>query len=188
MEEPKYVALYKDRPKDVREAYEITLRLLTWYNCKAMLEYSKISIQQYFIAKNKVNLFLSRPDFALPQKMQRGRKQLIGVPAKDTVIHHGLDLIDNYINDYWYTIDFDEMLEQLLNYTYEAKRKFDIVAAMSMCEIGDESLTGLQPSSVEEISNTWKDFGWYIDENGHRCHGIIEKKEYKPKVTYGCQS
>ena len=29
MSEPKYVAMYKDRPKDIREAYEISLKLLT---------------------------------------------------------------------------------------------------------------------------------------------------------------
>ena len=27
MNEPKYVAMYKDRPKDIREAYEIALKL-----------------------------------------------------------------------------------------------------------------------------------------------------------------
>jgi len=29
LSEPKYVAMYKDRPRDIREAYDITLKLLT---------------------------------------------------------------------------------------------------------------------------------------------------------------
>ena len=48
MDDPKYVAMYKFRPNDIRQAYDLTLKLLTWYNCKAMLEYTKISIQTYF--------------------------------------------------------------------------------------------------------------------------------------------
>ena len=49
--DPKYVAVYKDRPRDIRTAYETALKLLTWYNCRAMLEFTKISIQEYFIIK-----------------------------------------------------------------------------------------------------------------------------------------
>ncbi len=38
MDSPKYVAIYKDRPKDIREAFKIALKLLQYYNCKAVLE------------------------------------------------------------------------------------------------------------------------------------------------------
>jgi hypothetical protein len=37
------------------------------------------------------------------------------------------------------------MLDELSRYSDEMKRKFDIVAAMGMCELGDEDMTGLVP-------------------------------------------
>jgi len=42
------------------------------------------------------------------------------------------------------------MLDQLLHYSYEAKRKFDIVAALSMVEIADEELSGIAPSEANK--------------------------------------
>lgn len=97
---------------------------------------------------------MTRPDFAISQKakMSRSQKRLIGLPATEAVIRHGLDLVGQYINDYVHQIDFDEMLEQMLNYSYENKKKFDIIAATQMAEVGDEELSGLPPVVVQPIS------------------------------------
>lgn len=178
MDEPKYVAMYKDRPRDIRKAYETTLRLLLWYNCKALLEYTKITIQQYFINKGFGHLFMTRPDFAISQKAKAGRsqKRLIGLPATEAVIRHGLDLVGTYINDYCHLIDFDEMLEQFLNYSYENKKKFDIVAATQMAEVADEELSGVPPSIINSVSKEWKDIGYYIDSRGIKRRGVIQKE------------
>jgi hypothetical protein len=43
------------------------------------------------------------------------------------------------------------MLTELLKYTYENKRKFDMVAAMGTCEIGDEALTGVVPNKQQVL-------------------------------------
>jgi len=171
MEDPKYVAIYKFRPDDIRQAYDISLKLLMWYNCKAMLEYTKISIQTYFREKGKANLFMTRPKFAVTTN--KPNKTLIGIPGTEAVIQHGLELISNFVNDYWHTIDYEEMLDQLLNYSYENKRKFDIIAAMQMAEIADEELSGITPTVVDSIKSQWKDIGYYIDENGYKRKGII---------------
>lgn len=174
MDDPKYVAMYKFRPNDIRQAYDLTLKLLTWYNCKAMLEYTKISIQTYFKEKGKGHLFMSRPDFASNSGSRRNpSKRLIGLPATEAVIKHGLELVNNFINDYWHTIDYEEMLDQMLNYSYENKRKFDIIAAMQQCEIADEDMSGVTPTTVESVKSQWKDFGWYTDENGYKRRGVI---------------
>ncbi|MBQ8132477.1 MAG: hypothetical protein IJ193_08300 [Bacilli bacterium] len=45
------------------------------------------------------------------------------------------------------------MLNELLKYSYANKRKFDIIAAMEMAEIGDEALFGLNPAKVVDISS-----------------------------------
>ncbi len=173
MDEPTYVAMYKDRPKDIRMAFENAMKLLVWYNCKALLEYTKISIQTYFKEKGKGNLFMSRPQFAISGSAKKAGKNLIGIQATESIIKHGLELISMYVNDYCYNINFDEMLEQLLNYSYEAKRKFDIIAAMQLAEIADEELSGIVPTSASVVSKEWQDFGYYIDENGIKRKGII---------------
>ena len=85
--------------------------------------------------------------------IKKGNSKMIGVPATESVIKHGLELINNYINDYCYSIDSDMMLEQLLNYSYENKRKYDIVAALCMAEIADEELMGVVPKITSEIKN-----------------------------------
>ena len=172
LNEPKYVCIYKDRPRDIREAYENAMKILVWYNCKALLEHTKISILTYFREKKKDSLFVRRPKSSLGD-IKKGNSAMIGVPATETIIKHGLELINNFVNDYCYGIDSDEMLEQLLNYSYENKRKFDIVAALGMCEMADEELTGINPKVKNEVTKTWKDIGWYIDDRGYKRYGII---------------
>lgn len=172
LNEPKYVCIYKDRPRDIREAYENAMKILVWYNCKALLEHTKISILTYFREKKKDSLFMRRPKSSLGD-IKKGNSAMIGVPATETIIKHGLELINNFVNDYCYGIDSDEMLEQLLNYSYENKRKFDIVAALGMCEMADEELTGINPKVKNEVTKTWKDIGWYIDDRGYKRYGII---------------
>jgi len=97
---------------------------------------------------------MSRPEFAITNKTKRIRKkkELIGIPATEAVIKHGLELINMYIADYCDDIDFDEMLEQALNYSYKSKRKFDIIAAMGACEIGDEEMSGINPTVLVDKS------------------------------------
>ena len=89
---------------------------------------------------------MSRPEYAVSvRNKKKSNKRLIGVPSTEAVIKHGLELISAFLSDYYYSIDYPEMLDQLLKYTYENKRKFDIIAAMQMAEIGDEALTGIIP-------------------------------------------
>lgn len=173
--QPKYVAIYKARPREIKTAFETAMRLLIWYNCKALLEYTKISIQEYFRQHGKSHLFMERPEFAVSNKTRfsRNKKKLIGLPATEAVIKHGLELIAMYVDDYCYEIDHEEILEQLLNYSYEAKRKYDIIAAMGCCEIADEELSGITPTTVNSVSKEWKDIGYYTDEYGIKRRGVI---------------
>jgi hypothetical protein len=60
LQDPKIVALYKDRPRDVRTAYNNAIKLLMWYNCKAVVEATRVSIITYFKEKNKLSLLFKR--------------------------------------------------------------------------------------------------------------------------------
>lgn len=178
MDEPKYVAMYKARPRQIRAAYETAHKLLVWYNCQAMLEYTKFSFQRYLQERKADDLLMGRPEFAMSTKIKKmgAVKKLIGIPATEAVIKHGLELVAAFLEDYWYTIDFKDMLNELLKYSYANKRKFDIIAAMECCEIGDEELYGLKPTKTVDLSAQWVDFGWYRDESGHLKHGAIPKQ------------
>jgi len=63
-----------------------------------------------------------------------------GVPATQAIIEHQLELIDTYIDNYCDTIQFPNMIDELLRYSYANKRKFDIVAAMGVCLLADEEM------------------------------------------------
>ena len=167
-----YVAIYKDRPRDIVTAYENAMKLLVYYNCKAMLEHTKIGIIMYFRSKKKDNLFMLRPKSTMPD-IRKGNSSMIGYPATETYLRHGLELISRFVDEYCYSMQIDEMLEQLLKYSWENKRKFDIVAAMIAAELGDEDLLGFTPKVQNELQKVWKDFGWYYDSQGRKRYGVI---------------
>jgi hypothetical protein len=62
--EPKYVAFYKDRPKDIREAFTIALGLSDFYNAKVMVEATRVSVIKFFQEKKKANMLFRRPKAA----------------------------------------------------------------------------------------------------------------------------
>lgn len=118
-----------------------------------MLEATKISIQRFLEERKASDLLMARPEYAISNRARKVKtKHLIGLTATESVIKHGLELVSNFLADYWYTIDFPEMLEQLLKYTYANKTKFDIIAALQMAEAGDEELFGLNPVKVVDAS------------------------------------
>lgn len=129
LSEPKYVAIYKDRPKDPREAYENAAKLLTYYGCKAVLESTRTAILTYFRDHKYLHLLMKRPRATMPD-VSKGNSNMYGTPTPPKVINHYRELIYDFCIDYSHTIAFREMVDQLLNYTDERKKDFDIVAAM----------------------------------------------------------
>lgn len=172
--EPKYVAIYKDRPKDVRTAYDNAFKLLQWYNCKAVVEATRVGIITYFKEKNSLNYLFKRPRATLSNPTSKNIKQY-GALATPAVIDHQLELIEQFVYDYSHTIEFPQMIQELLKYSYENKRKFDIVAAMGMCELADEEMYG---KSIKESTTQkeWRDIGYYYDEYGRKKYGVIPKR------------
>lgn len=126
---PMYVAMYKDRPKDPREAYEIAAKLLVYYGCQAVLESTRTAIITYFRDHKYYHLLMKRPRSTMPD-VSKGNSNMPGTPATVKVIEHYRELIYDFCLDYSSTMAFREMIEQLLNYSDEKKKEFDIVAAM----------------------------------------------------------
>ena len=177
LSEPMYVAMYKARPDDVRDAYKTAIKLLQYYNCKANLEATRVSILSWARERNYLKYFMYRPLATYPAG-NRPKRRTIGTPAPPAIIDHQTDLIRDYVNDYCHNIWFEEMLDELSRYTDDMKRKFDIIAAMGLCELGDEDMMGLTPLQVERVDDSFQDFGYYKDPvTGYTRYGIIPKKQ-----------
>lgn len=178
LEPPKIVAYYRDRPKTLEEAHRTCLQMLTYYGCQAVLESTRISLLQYFRKMKCENRFLMRRPRATQTDIQNGRSKQFGSPATDKIIEHYLDLISNYIDEFSQEIWFIEVLNEAITYSLENKRKFDIIAAWGMAELGDEELMGIVPKKPEEDNKLLEPIGYWTDERGIKHRGIIPE-EYR---------
>lgn len=156
--EPMYVAMYKDRPKDPREAYEIAAKMLTYYGCQAVLESTRTAILTYFRDNKYMHLLMRRPRSTMSD-VSRGKATMYGAPASVKVIEHYRELIYDYILDYSHQLHYREMVYQLLEYSDERKKEYDIVAAMGMCELGDEEMSVKRPEAREKPQQKFQHVG-----------------------------
>lgn len=176
LEDPRYVAMYKDRPKDIREAYENAAKLLTYYSCQAVLEATRTAIVTYFRGMKYLNLLMKRPRATMPD-VAKGNSKMYGTPTPEKVIVHYRELIYDFCLDYSHTMNFHEMVTQLLSYSDELKKDFDIVAAMGMAELGDEEMSSKKPQTEEKYNKEFRDIGWFTDERGYKHYGVIPKTQ-----------
>lgn len=180
MDEPKFVALYKDRPNDVREAYKISITLAQYYHAKINIEATRQSIIPWARSLKLLKFFMYRPTATLSEKVRQQsnyKNNTYGTPATPAIIDHQTDLIADYVNDHCHQIWFDEMLDELNRYTDENKGKFDIIASMAMALLADEELSGVVPRQMNNHKEEWQDIGYYTDYNGVKHYGIIPKKQ-----------
>jgi hypothetical protein len=89
----------------------------------------------------------------------KGNSKMYGTPTPEKVITHYRELIYDFCLDYSHTIDFLDMVNQLLTYSDERKKDFDIVAALGMAELGDEELSTRKPEPVNRVSKEFRDIG-----------------------------
>lgn len=170
---PKVVAIYKERPQHINTAYDNALKLCSFYNCKTLLEATRVNIKSYFENKHKLNYLMRRPRVTA-NAGQTNFKQW-GVPATTAIIDHQLDLIEQYIVDYCEEIQFPDMLDELQRYSYVNKRKFDIVAAFGICLIAGEELSNY-PVRDGTAKKKILDVGYYTNEYGQKVFGVINRK------------
>ena len=179
LNEPQYVAMYKDRPGNIREAYKIAMCLARYYNCKINIEATRMGMVTWARENKCLQYFMKRPRATLTD-IKNGTTKQYGTPATKTIIEQHTDLTADFVEDYCHTIWFEEMLDQLTGYNDENKGKFDIVAAVGMTELADQELSGRQPSLVIKEVEQFQDFGYYRDERGYIRHGVIPKKNQIP--------
>lgn len=175
MSEPKYVAYYMFRPDNERTAYRTAMQMLMYYNCRANIEATRISMLTWARDKGFYHFFMPRPRATYPDPNRASGRRPIGTPGTAYIINHQTTLIANFVEDFAHTIWFPELLDQLIRYTDENKGKFDLIAAMGMAELADEELNGVVPVEKEIMSSEWQEMGWYTDEHGYKRFGIKPK-------------
>lgn len=182
LQQPKIVATYKDRPKDVKTAYDNALKLCKFYNAPMLMEATRVSVKQYFERFGALSYMMHRPQATANSSGKTNFKQF-GVPATPTIIDHQLDLIQQYITDYCETIQFPAIIDELLRYSYANKRKFDYVAALGMALLADEEMINKvvkTESRVKLLGNV----GYYRDEYGRVQYGEV-KQTNNSTMLYG---
>lgn len=182
LSEPEVVAMYKDRPTNVKHAYIIALQMLMYYDCQAVLEATRVSILNFFKERKMAEKYLMRRPRATMNNVRNKRANTYGSPATQVIIKHQLELISDFTYDFSQNIWFVEMLDELLTYSYEAKTKFDIVAAFGMCLLGDEELSTFT-TVREEPKEDWQDMGYYYDSQGIKRFGIIPQTNKMQIIT-----
>lgn len=169
---PQYVCKYLARPQKIRKAYETAAMILYWYQCQANIEATRVALIGYFRDRGRINMLMKRPKYALQgQSGNRNATALYGTQASKDMINYGIDLIVDFVLDHVKSMCFLDQVIQLQEYSDEMKGKYDIVAAMQMCEIGDQEMMGITPKPVEE--EVWQDIGYYKDSRGYIRRGII---------------
>lgn len=192
VKEPMYVAYYMGRHDNVKDDYMQALRLIQWYNAKAMIEKTRINFLSFMDGKKlKYRYMMKRPRATESDKNSRSLQSNFGAPASEQAIQHGLTLVAEFVEEYCHTIWMTEMIDQLITYSYENKRKFDMVAAMQMAELADEELTSTATIKTTDDDLKMRDtdityvYGYYTDERGYRRRGVIKLKDKKNnKGTY----
>lgn len=176
LNEPQYVAMYKDRPQNIREAYKIAMCMCRYYNCRINIEATRVGMITWARENKCLQYFMKRPRATLTD-IKYGTTKQYGTPATKTIIEQQTDLIAEYVEDYGHNIWFEDMLEQLNGYNDENKTKFDIIAALGMVELADQELSGRQPTKVDKEVEEFQDYGYYINDKGYREFGVIPKKQ-----------
>lgn len=176
LNEPQYVAMYKDRPQNIREAYKIAMCMCRYYNCRINIEATRVGMITWARENKCLQYFIKRPRATLTD-IKYGTTKQYGTPATKTIIEQQTDLIADYVEDYGHNIWFEDMLEQLNGYNDENKTKFDIIAALGMVELADQELSGRQPTKVDKEVEEFQDYGYYINDKGYREFGVIPKKQ-----------
>lgn len=182
LSEPKVVAMYKFRPNQVSDAYDETIKLAQYYNAKVLVEATRVGVIEWFKKHGLQHHLMRKPRF-----ITSGRNsQQFGCPADVKTIERQLQLINDYIENYYTAISYQEMIDEFLRYSYENKRKFDIVAAFGIALLADEELMNRPPKAANEKANSeLNQIGYYHDEFGNIQFGVIPKK--KPE-NYGMLS
>jgi hypothetical protein len=166
-----YVGLYNKRSNNVRDDWDNTLKLSVYFNAQVNIEYTKIGIKYFFDSEGYLDKLCRRPSINLPKSDSKKDTKLIGTTAGSGIVDYQDQKVADYIKDNCTEIWFPEVLAQLQAYNRENRTPSDLVITMGLCELLDEDMIEIAKPKVAPVSEGFKMFGVYKDENGVRRRG-----------------
>jgi len=155
------IAEYTDRPEKKEDFWEGCLKLAAYYNCKMLVEYTKIGILDYFKRRNGLRFLKEKPESAHnPGTKTRNR---YGVHMNKQVKALMEDLMDDYIRESVDDIWFLDLIEELSVY---GTRNTDRAIAFGLCLIHNVDNYRVQASEKEEPVEDWGFKYYELDRNG----------------------
>lgn len=170
-----YVCMYSNRGATARDDYRNITQNLLYFNAIALLEYTKIGIMNYIVHELKLpHLLAFQPKS--PHRVitnYKARPTQRGMTVSSASIKHGLSLIKEYIDDHYSRLLLYPLVDQLSRFTYDKKGKFDLVAAMMMCEFQDTEMMDVLARTKETKRDNKIGFPVWQTINGKRvCKAI----------------
>lgn len=174
----RYVAKYRKRSADVRDDWDATAKLAFYYNAPINIEYTKIGIVGHFRNLGFYDRLMKRPSIARGDADPNKASNLIGTQASTPMIDHMDNKTKEYIDDYYNTIYFKDLLDHCQNYTRENRTKFDLVIAMGLCELADEDKMGIIAKKDVRETEQFQMFGFFTDpQTGRKSYGVIPNND-----------
>ena len=151
-----FVACYIDRPTEDQggriEAYENAELLSAYYQCRNMIEYTKISIFDYYENTGMEGFLEVRPDFYIAANVERSQvSNKYGFPG--SLVNSGLIKFKDWLSDLTniYNCPFPEMLERFAKFKRSKTYNCDITIAAMLCVISfEEYLMEMEVAEAEK--------------------------------------
>ncbi len=147
------VAILKFRSNRAVEFYELALKMAIYYNCKMLVEYTKIGIIDYFKANGGARYLKEKPrSVHSPDTKTRNQYGVhMNTQIKETGIELMADDIQDYVQENW----FIELLDELADF---GTRNTDLAMAYMMCVIHNFDTTRItvrKEADKEEEEYNW---------------------------------
>ena len=169
-----YVAKYNKRSDNVIDDWDNAAKLSYYYNAQVNIEYTRINIVGHFRNLGMYDRLKKRPTINQSSPDPNKPTTLLGTTTSTAIIDYQDQKIAEYINNYYDTIWFLEVIEQCMDYNRDDRTKFDMVIAMGLCELSDEDLMGKAAKPPVKQSSGFQLFGFYTDPvTGYKTHGVI---------------
>jgi len=156
------IATLKFRSNRSYEFYEMALKMAVYYNCKMLIEYTKIGIIDYFVRNNAQRYLKEKPRSVHDPNTTTRNKW--GCHMNSQIKSLGIELmaedIDQNCEDNW----FIELLDDLADF---GSRNTDLAMAYMMCVIHNFDIAKIRVIEQREIEEV-EDYGFaeWESQNG----------------------
>ena len=146
----KFVCLYCFRPKKPSIFYDDTLKMLWFFGSQMLFEDNKQGIRTYFDGKGCSKFLVHLPDRKEP-----------GIPATPKTHQSIVDHTEEYIEDCWELIDYQDLITDWIKFDINNTTKFDLGMASGYALLQADRIKPEKPkqeSKVMEVTDVFRIF------------------------------